>query len=255
MKAIILAAGMGRRMRGLTKDKPKCMLDVSGKSLLSRQVETLKDCGIIDISIVAGYKRDKIRYNGLKFYVNDDYHNNNILNSLFYAEEEMNEDVIISYSDILFERTVVEKLMDSDNDISIVVDTDWRSYYEGRNEHPIEEAESVIFDSENKVVEIGKILKEKSDANGEFIGMVKFSKKGTEIIKDHFHRAKKQFWDRPYQKAKSFQKAYLTDIIQDMTDSGIDIHCVLIQRGWMELDTVEDFQRAEKVIKNQMSLG
>ena len=79
MKAIIIAAGLGSRLGNLTNDKPKCLLEVAGKSLLQHQIDTLKSCGITNISVIKGYKKEKINYPGLKYYINDDYQNNNIL--------------------------------------------------------------------------------------------------------------------------------------------------------------------------------
>ena len=136
-KVIIIAAGLSSRMRPLTDDSPKCMLDFAGKTLLQRQLDAFRDCGLEDVSVIRGYQGDKIDLDGLRYFENSDFENNNILNSLFYAEEAIEGDVIISYSDILFESRVVKSLLGSDEDISIVVDTDWREYYVGRNDHPI----------------------------------------------------------------------------------------------------------------------
>ncbi|MCK5579907.1 MAG: phosphocholine cytidylyltransferase family protein [Candidatus Omnitrophica bacterium] len=244
MKAIIIAAGKGSRLRHYTEDLPKCMLEFEGKSLLQRQIESLKANGIKNISVVKGYAADKIMYSNLNYYMNDDYENNNILNSLFYAEREMDGPLIVSYSDILYEKEVVSRLMDSEHDISIVVDVAWRDYYKDRKEHPVEEAENVILDANNRVVNIGKVLTGKHDVHGEFIGMVKFSQRGIEVFKRHFNRAKQIFWDKPFQKAQVFQKAYLTDMIQDMVDMGVPIHTTIIERGWREIDTVEDYEKA-----------
>ena len=169
-KAMIIAAGMGSRLQPLTDDLPKCMLDFGGKTLLQRQIEAYNACGITDISVIRGYQKEKINYDGLRYYENPDFENNNILSSLFYAEQELDSHIVISYSDILFESHVVQRLLQSDHDISIVVDIDWRGYYVGRKDHPIEEAENVIFDANNNVVEIGKILTDKHDVHGEFIG-------------------------------------------------------------------------------------
>jgi choline kinase/DNA-binding XRE family transcriptional regulator len=249
VKAIIIAAGIGSRMQHLTDDLPKCMLKFRGKTLLKRQIETLSSCGVTDISVVKGYKKEKINYPGLKYYINDNYENNNILTSLFYAEEEMDDEVIISYSDILYEKEVVERLLESRKDISIVVDIEWREYYHNRKDHPIEEAENVIFDAENKVVEIGKILTKKHDVHGEFIGMMKLTKRGTDIFKRNFHRVKELFWGKPYIRASTFESAYLTDILQDLVLLGVDVHCVIIKRGWSEIDTVEDYENALKVFQ------
>jgi len=249
MKAIIIAAGKGVRLKHYTKDLPKCMLKFGGKTLLQRQVETLKANGITDISIIKGYQKEKINYPGFKYYINDRYEHNNILNSLFYAEPELDSDVIISYADILYEKNVVSRLLESKHDISIVVDIDWKGYYKGRKDHPIQEAENVIFDPNNKVVEIGKIMTRKHDVHGEFIGMMKLTKRGTDIFKRHFHRAKQVFWGKPFVRASTFENAYLTDMIQDMVDMGVDINCVIIERGWREIDTVGDYEKALKEFK------
>ena len=244
VKSIIIAAGLGSRLKGYTEALPKCMLMFGDKTLLERQLEVYEDCGIKDISVVRGFKKEKINYEGLNYYDNTDYHNNNILNSLFYAEEVINGNVIISYSDILFDTNVVSRLLESNADISIVVDIDWRGYYVDRKDHPIEEAEKVIFDANNEVLKIGKVITSKQDVYGEFIGMLKLSPRGAEIFKLHFNRAKKIFWDKPFQRSQTFQKAYITDLIQDMVDMGVSIHCVIIERGWKEIDTVEDYEKA-----------
>ena len=248
-KALIVAAGIGSRLKAHTENLPKCMLDFGGKTLLERQLSAYRDCGIDNISVIKGYKKNKINYKNLKYFENKDYSNNNILNSIFCGEKAINGNVIIAYSDILFESSVVQRLLDSDHDISVVVDIDWRDYYVGRKEHPLTEAENVIFNSNNEVIKIGKIATEKQEVHGEFIGMMKLAHRGAEIFKQNFHRAKKLYWNKPFQRAKTFQNAYLTDMIQELVDIGIKVHCVIIERGWKEIDTVEDYQKALQEFK------
>ena len=243
-KALIIAAGLGSRLKKHTENLPKCMLDFGGKTLLQRQLDAYKKCGITNISLIRGYKKEKINYKGIKYFENTDYRNNNILNSIFYAENIINGNTIISYSDILFDPSVVQRVVDSDHDISVVVDIDWRGYYVGRKDHPISEAENVIFNSNNEVEKIGKINTGKEEVHGEFIGMIKLSNHGTNIFKEHFHRLKKIYWNKPFQRANSFQTAYLTDFIQELVDIGVKVHCVIIESGWKEIDTVEDYKKA-----------
>lgn len=245
-KALIVAAGLGSRLKDHTENLPKCMLDFGGKTLLQRQIESYKACGIENINIIRGYKKNKINYKGLNYFHNPDYEDNNILNSIFYGEKALNGNVIISYSDILFDSHVVKRLLESEHDISVVVDIDWKGYYVNRKDHPPSEAENVIFNSNNEVVKIGKIATEKEEVHGEFIGMVKLNRRGAEIFKQNFHRVKKLYWNKPFQRAKTFQKAYLTDMIQELADIGIKVHCVIIEKGWKEIDTVEDYQKAIK---------
>ena len=243
-KALIIAAGLGSRLKKHTENLPKCMLDFGGKTLLQRQLDAYKKNSIKDISVIRGYKKEKIKYKGLKYFENTDYKNNNILNSIFYAEDFLNGNIIISYSDILFDSTVVKRVLKSNHDISVVVDIDWRGYYVGRKDHPLTEAENVIFNSNNEVEKIGKINTGNEEVHGEFIGMIKLTNRGAEIFKEHFHRLKKIYWNKPFQRAKTFQKAYLTDFIQELVDIGIKVHCVIIESGWKEIDTVEDYKKA-----------
>ena len=248
-KALVIAAGLGSRLKGHTKNLPKCMLDFGGKTLLQRQLQAYNGCGIKDITVIRGYKKEKINYKNLNYVTNPDYKDNNVLNSIFYAEKIINGNIIISYSDILFDSNVVKRLLTSDHDISVVVDIDWKGYYVDRKDHPLSEAENVIFNSNNQVVKIGKIATQKEEVHGEFIGMIKLNNRGAEIFKDNFDRLKKLYWNKPFQRAKTFQQAYLTDMIQELVDIGIKIHCVIIERGWKEIDTVEDYQKALKEFK------
>ena len=243
-KVLIVAAGLGSRLKKHTEELPKCMLDFGGKTLLQRQLDSYKENGINDISLIKGYKKNKINYKGIKYFTNNEYKNNNILSSIFYAEEIINGNIIISYSDILFDSFVVRRAIESNHDISIVVDIDWKGYYVNRKDHPLTEAENVIFNSDNEVIKIGKINTGKNDVHGEFIGMIKLSNKGSEIFKSHYNRCKKLYWNKPFHRAKVFQKAYLTDMIQELVDVGIKVNCVIIEKGWKEIDTVEDYKKA-----------
>jgi choline kinase len=248
-KAIIIAAGMGSRLKPLTDEVPKCMLYFKGKTLLEHQLEVFKAYNIENIVVIKGYKQEKINYPGLTYYLNDNYKDNNILNSLFYAEGEIEGEVIISYSDILFEKKVLEKLLASDADIAIIVDMDWKENYKGRKYHPEEEAEKVILDANNNVLEIGKILLERLAVCGEFIGLMKLSPRGSEIFREHFRKVKTLYWGKPFQRAATFEKAYLTDMLQYMVEQHITVRGVIIRKGWIEIDTVEDFQRLRRDVK------
>ena len=234
---------MGR----LTQDLPKCMAIVlKGKTLLQTELDTLQSCGITDISVVRGYQAGKIRYPGLTFFTNPDYRTTNMLASLFCAERELDGDVLVSYTDIWYEPAVVRRLLRCEQDIALGVDIDWKDYYLGRKDHPIQEAENVIFNSRNEVVRIGKIGAEKEEVHGEFIGMMKLTRRGCEVLRRHYHRAQALFNGSPFQRAPSFQQAYLTDLLQEMADLGVPIHCEIIGSGWKEIDTMEDFRNAVK---------
>ena len=129
MKVIILAAGRGSRLTPLTDDKPKCLVKLFGKSLLEWQIEKFRKFGINDISVVTGYKKELISFDGIKIYHNTNFEKTNMIETLFCAKKEINEIVIVSYGDIIFEDSVVKKLIESKEDFSVVVDKEWKKYW------------------------------------------------------------------------------------------------------------------------------
>lgn len=253
MKAIIIAAGRGKRMNQMTVDLPKCMLPFDGKPLIEIQIDILRSLGIQEIIVVKGYKEEKVLFPDIDYYINHDYMNNNILESLFCAEAKIAGDVIIHYCDIIFDKKIVKKLLESKDDISLVADVNWKANYVGRKHHPIEEAENVIFDNNYCVEQIGKILEEQKDnASGEFIGMLKLTNSGAKILKETYHASRAKYQDGPFQRATSIKKAYLTDIIQEIVDNGVKVTCVPVRNGWQEIDTEEDFNNATQLWQNMI---
>lgn len=252
MKAIIVAAGPGIRLLPFTENKPKCMLEVGGKTILQRNLEVFKENGITDIVIVKGHKSDAINYPNIKYYYNPNYLENNILTSLFYAEKEMRDGFIFSYSDILYSASVLRKLLQSKEDMSLVIDMDWAQRYKGRTLHPIDEAELVVVE-DGKVVKISKFMNP-AIAYGEFIGLAKFTRKGVETLIRNYKRIRANKWcgfkaHHRFQDAVSIDKAYLTDMLQELINRGYPIHSVDINGGWLEIDTSQDLQIARRIWK------
>ena len=106
MKAIILAAGQGTRLKKYTENLPKGMLEFQGKTIIERQLETYRSMGIDDIIVVRGFAADKIDYQGVKYYENPNYATTNMVESLLMARSEFDDDIIVSYSDILFSHEI-----------------------------------------------------------------------------------------------------------------------------------------------------
>lgn len=136
MKTIILAAGQGTRLRPLTDFCPKCMVEVNGKSIIERQLAVMHNCGIEDrdITIVAGYcneaLKDKIKNTEIKLIVNEDFENTNMVYSLMCARQvlENADDILISYGDIIYEESVLKKILDSKETAAVTVDDGWYEY-------------------------------------------------------------------------------------------------------------------------------
>jgi len=241
-----VAAGPGSRLMPVTNEMPKCLLEVGGRTILERALEALRENGIEKIVVVRGYRSHLIDYPNITYYQNPNFRENNILRSLFYAEGEMNDDFIFSYSDIVYSSEIVAKLMECEADIALTVDIDWLQHYEGRDLHPISEAELVKVE-DGKVVKIGKGVVSPAEAHGEFIGLAKFTKLGSEAMKVGYHRVAEERPSTPFQNAASLDKAYMTDMIQELVDNGSLVQSVNIEGGWMEIDTLQDLERTRRL--------
>ncbi len=251
--AVIIAAGLGSRLLPLSDEQPKCMLEVQGKPMLHRALTIFDDVNIDRSVVVGGYKSDKLVLPaGAELVLNDEYMHNNILHSLSYSRPAVNEHetVIVSYSDIIFNRSVAAQLMAEDsNDISIVVDQSWGQRYVGRTLHPLSEAEAAEFDSNGMLLRTGKNLltpEHDSARFGEFIGMLKLTPVGYRRLWDLFDEIDaKLHSEAPFQQSKEWRRAYLTDLLQEMVDRDLAVHCTLIQGGWLEIDTLQDYETAQ----------
>lgn len=248
MQVIFIAAGRGSRLMPTTADAPKCYAEVQGKSLLDWAVEAYGDAGLDRICFIGGYQIDLVRrdYPQFEFRENADWPNNNILASLFHAEDLMNEPFICCYSDILFTADVARRLAASPADIALGVDTAWLARYESRTQHPSDDAEKVtVAPGAGRVTRVHRNIAE-ADAYGEFIGVAKFSAEGAKQLREHYHRRRKEFAGKPWREAKVFEKAYLIHLLQDMVESGVEMQHVDTPGGYIEVDTQEDFEYARK---------
>lgn len=242
-KAIILAAGSSTRLKPLTDDRPKCMLEINGKTMLQHQIDAFREAGITDISVVRGYQAKTINIPGVKYYYNCDFEKNNQLASLFYAENEMNDDFIVAFSDVLFDSGIARNMADCKADFAMAVETDWKETYKTRTDHPIEFTDAVLYKHDRIIRADLRHKKLTETANGDFIGLAKFSRNGAKILLE----SKSQI--------KDVSKAYLIDGFQHLIDKGYDVKPVLVNGGWTEIDSLNDFKLAGGVIPSNMKIS
>lgn len=248
-RAIIIAAGMGRRLAPVTDDAPKCLTELGGKTLLDRAVSAFRAHGIEEISLVRGYLGHMLEGRGLRLFDNPSYRDNNILASFFYAKEAMTGAFLSTYSDIVFHPDIVGDLIRAQGDIVLVVDRDWKRAYEGRTLHPISEAE-VCQVSGGRVVAVGKGVPAEG-ARGEFIGLAKYSARGAKLLLEVWEELCARYAatpEAPFQRAASFKKAYLTDLFMELIERGEEITTLDINGNWCEIDTLQDLERARRTI-------
>lgn len=245
MKAIILAAGQGTRLKKYTQDLPKGMLNFMGKTVIERQIEMYRKCGINDIIVICGFAADKIKYEGIKYYMNEDFANTNMVESLMCAKSEFDDDIIVSYSDILFEERLLKGMVDADADFACGVDDNWKSYWQLRYGRVDFDTESLAIDSKDNITELGLENPNLEAISARYIGLLKFSKSGLKYILEIMDKAYKLPADCPWQQSgKVVKKAYMTDLLNAVIESGMEVKAVHFNNGWIEFDTNEDYESA-----------
>jgi len=262
--AVILAAGYEKDLMPLVADRPKTLLEIKGQSILERQIASLKNSGISRIAVVKGYQGDKIKLPNIQYFENKKYQDTYILHSLFCAEEVMNGPLLVLYGDILFDDSIIAKLLRSKGDIRLVVDRAWRDHHfaNGNGKSIPKGTELVVTpsmhtsnqrflspDEPDQIIQVGLQRIDVEKATGEFVGIAYFSKLGIQILKDVYHQILKRHASGPFQEASSVEKASLADIVQELIDRGHEVRSLDIYKGWLEIDTFEDYKRAWENIK------
>jgi phosphoenolpyruvate phosphomutase len=171
---------------------------------------------------------------------------------------------LVLYGDIIFETAVLEKLLKSPADISLVVDLAWYDQQQHGHTAPHIKPDlvslqnppgkSYLFryiapDEQNRIVKIGQHVPHEH-AHGEFIGLAMFSERGIEAFKQVYRDAQKTYQTKGFHEAGSLTKATFTDMIQELIDNGHSVNCVPTFKGWMEVDSFEEYQQAWAKIRS-----
>lgn len=233
MQAIIMAAGKGTRLGGLTEYKPKAFLEIKGIKLIEYNIALLHAYGIKDIIIVTGYQNEQFEelaqdIEGLQCVYNPFYEMVNVLGSFYMGQEYLSDDVIYMHADTLCSPDIFKDLIDKKGDI--VLPVDFRS---------CDEEAMKVRTRDGCVTEISKEIP--CDAGeGEFIGIAKISK---EVLSDLRTAVKKLM-------AKKKFRAYFESAIQELIE--LDRYKMEVlpieKRFWIEIDFEEDYEKARKEI-------
>jgi len=247
-KAIILAAGTGSRLRPYTNDRPKGMVEVCGKPILEYQFETLKSAGIEDVIVVCGYKKDQIvaRSINIRKVENPRWSETNMVYSLFCAKEWLSGDVIVSYSDIIYQKSVLDKVLASTSDIVISADKEFTRYWQLRLENPLDDVESFAINSRGCISDIGQKCTSLEVIEAQYIGLMRFQNLGLDALNKILFE---------HSKLKDFENMYMTDLLTHLIQKG---HCLTPSyhdNNWLEIDTVDDLKLAEKAIKGDLDVN
>ena len=239
-------------MKSISLDIPIAMLDINGKPLLQRQVETLHKVGVTDIKVVGGYKSKLIDVEGVTIVDNKHYQSTGPLYSVFCAEKHMKERVLIIYGDVLFDDEIFRKLLTTTEDITILVDGtfDSKNYcFDKTSEFiisvkaPLKTRRRINGPSLSKVLRISERIPV-DEAHYEWAGALLLSSRGIEIYKEVYHKSKNKYRDKPFHDADKFEKTNLGSLLQEIIDSGYSVHCLPVDSGWIEVHCMDDYKLA-----------
>ena len=229
MKGIILAAGKARRLYPHSKDLPKCLFEVGGTTILDRQLDALNECGIMEIIIVTGHHEDKIRnrFKGrAKFIYNRYFAPTTDIVSLWVARGEMDGEFVYMHSDVLFDSAILKRLLDDRRDMAVVVEM-----------KECDEEDEKVKVEDGLVTYIAKEIPIE-EADGEFIGLAKFSAEGGGLFVGALEEVVGQ----------GRLEEQCTAAIQHLIDKGYPVYTSLVNDGekWMEIDFIEDLEKARR---------
>ena len=242
MKAIILAAGQGKRIPKVTKNKPKCLIKINKISLIERQISFLHKLNINDIIIVKGFKKKKISIKKVKYIINKNYKNNEQLDSLFTARNEFKDDMIVLFSDIIYDFSILKKIYNEEKKIiTLAIDKNWKKRYKFRFDHPEEQADKVRINKKGRIIKINKNLKV-NETNGEFLGIFKVSKEGCKVFLSKYKKYKKKI---------NTSKKQIHNYLQFLVNEDVNISSKLINGKYMEIDTFNDYKIAKQLFERK----
>ena len=240
--AIVLAASKGKQLKHLTKNKPKCMLDIQGKPLIERLTSTLKKDNVGKITVVSGYKSNVIKeqpnLSNLNIIENKHYTKSGELFSLIQAVAEIKNNCIITYGDIIFRKYILDALLATNGDIVIVVDALYKK----------EKAKDLVlcnrkFTGNYLLEEKPALLKSvcnkgKKQNTGQWIGLLKANTNGSQILKKEILKLSKK---------RNFKNLGIPDLFSSLIKNKIKINVLYVAGQWLDVNDAFDLAEARKI--------
>jgi choline kinase len=258
-RAILIAAGRGKRLGPHTEDIPKCMVEIGGTPIFEHVWRALTSIGVDELVVIRGYRGDvlegfvRAHVPDAVFVDNTEWQTNNVLLSLGHARAFLDRPTLVTYSDIVFTPGVAAACARSTAQIGLVIDRAFRDVYIGRTEHPLDEGEVADLRPDGAVARVGKRALPPEDAVGEFIGLLRLGERGVTTVARALDALDVRYasrGDAPFQRAARYRNAYLTDLLQQLIDDGERVDPIWIDGGWREIDTEQDLARGRQLIES-----
>ncbi len=237
--AVVLAASRGDGLADLTDDRPKVMLPVNGKPLLHRLVESCKRAQLDPVTVVAGYKAERIAAPGIELVVNDAHASTGELASLACAREQLGDDVVVMYGDLLFRNYVLRGLVEADHELTVVVDSlpatrattgapDY-AYCSAADDRSLWEQDVWLERIASTPEDDGR------RADGRWIGMLAARGAGARRLAEALDRLATR---------GDFAKLGMRDLLNALIDAGQRVHVVYVNGHWLDINSLSDLEHA-----------
>ncbi len=244
MKAIILAAGRGSRMKDITNVKPKCLTVLAGKTLLDWQMAALRQAGVEDMIVVGGYRKELLPPENLTILDNPRWAETNMVRTLCCAREFLlHSPCLVAYSDIVYHPDIIETLSHTEDDIAIPYDRLWLQLWQERFVNPLADAETFKINGEGLIQEIGKRTTSGEKIEGQYMGLLKFSPSGWRYVEEILAALPQEQVD----------KLDMTSLLSRLLTQDRKIRGVAIDGRWCEVDNENDLQLYENKINSAKS--
>jgi choline kinase len=241
LKAIILAAGRGSRMQALTADRPKCLVELAGRSLLSLQRAALGTAGIGEVTIVSGYRGAELALPGLVRIDNPRWAATNMVASLLCAGALLEAGpCLVSYADIFYGAETVRRLAAAVGDLAIAYDRDWLALWRRRFADPLADAETFRLDGRARVVEIGGRAASTGEIEGQYMGLLKIAPAGWRAVRASIDPLAPAARDR----------LDMTGLLARLIAAGTAVEAVPAAGPWGEVDSASDLALYEAMIRS-----
>ena len=237
MKAIIMAAGVGKRLQALNINKPKCLIKVGSETLIRRSVNLLINKGISDITVIVGFMAHLIRNelsNDVAYFENPDFHSTNSIKSLWYARDLLEDNVLLLNGDLYYEHSILDYAINQTNAVVMLADST-----------RINNADYRFGFIDDRINLFGKHLTNQ-DTDGEYVGIVR--------IDQCFIKTFKQTLEEMITAGKS--NIWWEDVLYSFISKQVPIHFFDVAGTfWSEVDTLQDYKHLQNWIANQDTLG
>ena len=233
MNIVFLAAGKSSRIFKILK-KPKCLLEINNKPLIEILIKNFSFNKNNKINIVLGFKpnlikKKLVRYKKINYIFNKDYNKKEMLHSMILALKKIDDDIVLSYSDIIYDQSICKKICKSKKEIHLPILSDWKKVWIKRKKNIYQDAEELKIDKKNNLIKIGDKIKDLKKVHYQYMGLL------------FIPNLKRKKIISLYNQIKNKKKMHLKNFLNFVIKKDIKIKCIKYKKNWYEFDDIDDF--------------